>query len=52
MLEERGCTVMPIQFGAIENREGAEGSRTGEETRSRTLEHRYDPRDLMSVVSP
>jgi hypothetical protein len=50
ILEEKECTAMSIQFRAIENRGGPEDSRMREETRSHTLEHHYDARDLMQVL--
>jgi hypothetical protein len=42
--------TIPMQFGAIENREGPEDSRMGEGRKNHTLEHRCDPRDLAQVV--
>lgn len=49
-LKEKECMTIPMQFGVIENREGPEDSRMWEGSKNHTLEHRYDPRDLVQVV--
>jgi hypothetical protein len=51
ILEEKVCAPIPTQLGAIENQGGPEESQIVEAIRSHTLDHCYDPRDLMDMLS-